>query len=122
MPASSAKVPRAMKSDTLSTTLHAVADPTRRAILARLLTGNASVKELAEPFELSLPAVTKHIRILEEAGLIQKGRQAQWRPCQLRHERFQEMSRWLDQYRQLWDTRLDLLEAHLAESGLLKPE
>ena len=111
-----------MRSDTLSTTLHAVADPTRRAILARLLVGNASVKELAEPFELSLPAVTKHIRILEQAGLIQKGKQAQWRPCQLRHERLQEMSRWLDQYRQLWETRFDLLEAHLAEAGLLNSE
>jgi DNA-binding transcriptional ArsR family regulator len=111
-----------MRTDTLSATLHAVADPTRRAILARLLAGNASVKELAEPFEMSLPAITKHIRILEEAGLIQKGKQAQWRPCQLRHERFQEISRWLDQYRQLWETRLDLLETHLAESGLLKSD
>ena len=122
MPASSTEIPHPMKTDTLSTTLHAVADPTRRAILARLRTGNASVKELAEPFELSLPAVTKHIRILEEAGLIQKGKQAQWRPCQLRHEKFQEISRWLDPYRELWETRLDLLEAHLAESGLLKSD
>jgi DNA-binding transcriptional ArsR family regulator len=111
-----------MKADTLSTTLHAVADPTRRAILARLLTSNASVKELAEPFELSLPAITKHIRILEQAGLIQKGKEAQWRPCHLRHERFQEISRWLDQYRSLWETRLDLLEAHLEESSLLKSD
>jgi len=111
-----------MSTDTLSATLHAVADPTRRAILARLLAGEASVKELAEPFDLSLPAVTKHIRVLEQAGLIQKGKQAQWRPCQLRHERFQEMSSWLDQYRGLWERRLDLLEAHLAEAGLLRGE
>ena len=110
-----------MKADTLSRTLHAVADPTRRAILARLLAGNASVSVLAEPFELSLPAITKHIRILEQAELIQKGKQAQWRPCKLRHERLQEVSLWLDQYRQLWDKRLDLLEVHLAESGQLKP-
>jgi DNA-binding transcriptional ArsR family regulator len=108
-----------MKSDTLSTTLHAVSDPTRRAILARLLTSKASITELAEPFALSLPAITKHIRILENAGLIQKGKQAQFRPCQLKHERFQEISRWLDGYRQLWETRFDLLETHLAESGLL---
>jgi len=111
-----------MRSDTLSSTLHAVSDPTRRAILARLLVSSASITELAEPFELSLPAITKHVRILENAGLIQKGRQAQLRPCQLRHERFQEISRWLDQYRQLWETRFDLLETHLAESGLLNPD
>ncbi len=110
------------KLDTLSATLHAVSDPTRRAILARLLTGNAGIKELAEPFDLSLPAITKHVRILERAGLIQKGKQAQWRPCQLRQERFQEISRWLDPYRQLWERRLDLLDAHLAESGLLKTD
>jgi len=108
--------------DTLTSTLHAVADPTRRAILARLLQGNASVNELAEPFQLSLPAVTKHIRVLEKAGLIQKGKQAQWRPCHLRHERLQEVSLWLDPYRQLWETRFDLLETHLAEAGLLKPD
>ena len=111
-----------MENDTLTATLHAVADPTRRAILARLLTGNAGVSELAEPFALSLPAVTKHIRILEKAGLIQKGKQAQWRPCQLRHERLQEVSQWLDPYRQLWNTRFDLLEAHLAEFGQLKSD
>jgi len=111
-----------MRADTLSATLHAVSDPTRRAILSRLLAGNASVTELAEPFNLSLPAITKHVRILESAGLIQKGRQAQWRPCQLRPERLQEISGWLDPYRQLWEKRLDLLEAHLAESGLLERE
>ena len=111
-----------MRTDTLSTTLHAVADPTRRAILARLLSGHANVQELAEPFQLSLPAVTKHIRILEKAGLIQKGRQAQWRPCELRTERLQEVNLWLDPYRQLWEQRFDLLETHLAESGLLNSD
>jgi DNA-binding transcriptional ArsR family regulator len=111
-----------MRDDSLSVTLHAVADPTRRAILSRLLTGSAGVKELAEPFELSLPAVTKHIRILEQAGLIQKAKQAQWRPCRLRPERLQEIAHWLDPYRQLWGTRLDLLEAHLADSGPVKTD
>ncbi|HEY3332537.1 MAG TPA: metalloregulator ArsR/SmtB family transcription factor [Capsulimonadaceae bacterium] len=102
-----------MTTDTLSTTLYAVADPTRRAILARLLVGNSTITELAQPFSLSLPAITKHVRILEEAGLIQKTKQAQWRPCKLRHERLQEVSSWLDPYRQLWETRLDLLGAYL---------
>lgn len=104
-----------MRTDTLSTTLHAVADPTRRAILARLLAGHANVQELAAPFQLSLPAVTKHIRILEQAGLIQKGKQAQWRPCELRYERLQEVNQWLDPYRQLWEQRFDRLADYIEE-------
>ena len=103
-----------MTPDTLSATLFAVADPTRRAILGRLRGGDASIQELAKPFALSLPAVTKHVRVLEQAGLIQKTRSAQWRPCTLRAERLQEVSAWLEPYRELWERRLDLLGEHLA--------
>ena len=100
--------------DRLSTTLSALADPTRRAILARLVSGEASVNELAEPFDMSLPAVSKHLKVLERAGLIVRGREAQWRPCRLNVERFAEAARWFDHTRAAWEGRFDRLERFLA--------
>ena len=102
-----------MQQDHLSNTFQALADPTRRAILARLAAGEASVTALAEPFDMSLPAVTKHLKVLERAGLITRGRQAQWRPCKLDAEPLREASNWVAQYRQFWDASLDSLEAYL---------
>jgi DNA-binding transcriptional ArsR family regulator len=99
--------------DALSVTFAALADPTRRAILARLADGESSVTELAEPFEMSLPAVTKHLKVLERAGLISRGRQAQWRPCRLEAEPLRDVADWIVQYRKFWDARLDRLEAYL---------
>lgn len=99
--------------DTLSNTLSALADPTRRAILARLALGESSVTELAEPFAMSMPAVSKHLKVLERAGLIERGREAQWRPCKLTPQPLAEVSDWVEQYRQLWEQRLDRLEAYL---------
>jgi DNA-binding transcriptional ArsR family regulator len=104
-----------MPSDRLSTTFAALADPTRRAILARLALGEASVKELAEPFEISAPAITKHLKVLREAGLITQGRQAQWRPCQLDAAPLHEVSDFIDQYRQFWEQSLDRLGDYLKE-------
>ena len=101
-------------SDSLSTTFAALADPTRRAILARLASGEASVAELAKPFAMSAPAVTKHLKVLQRAGLIRQGRQAQWRPCQLQAAPLREAAGWVAQYRQHWEGRLDRLEDHLA--------
>ncbi|HEY1774486.1 MAG TPA: metalloregulator ArsR/SmtB family transcription factor [Gammaproteobacteria bacterium] len=102
-------------SDHLSTTFAALADPTRRAILARLSLGEISVTELAEPFEMSLPAVTKHLKVLEKAGLITRGRHAQWRPCRLKAAPLQEVSDWVEQYRRHWEERLDRLGEYLKE-------
>ena len=102
-----------MPPDRLSTTLSALADPTRRAILARLARGEASVKELAEPFEMSLPAVSKHLKVLQRAGLISQGRAAQWRPCQLEAEPLRDVAAWLENYRRFWDQSLDRLDAYL---------
>ena len=102
-----------MAPDTLSVTLAALADPTRRAILARLTQGEASVKELAEPFAISGPAVTKHLRVLENAGLISRGRQAQWRPARLEAEPLREVTEWADGYRRFWDASYDRLDALL---------
>lgn len=99
--------------DTLSTTFAALADPTRRAILARLTAGETSVSELAEPFLMTLPAVTKHLKVLENAGLIMRSRDAQWRPCSLRAAPLQEAASWIEDYRQHWEQRLDRLEAYL---------
>ena len=99
--------------DALSATFAALADPTRRAILARLTEGQTSVTELAEPFRMTLPAVTKHLKVLENAGLIVRGRDAQWRPCALRAAPLQEASQWLDAYRHHWEQRLDRLETYL---------
>ncbi|QNM96799.1 ArsR/SmtB family transcription factor [Chitinimonas koreensis] len=104
-----------MPTDPLSATFAALADPTRRAILARLSLGETSVKELAEPFEISLPAVTKHLKVLQRAGLISQGRQAQWRPCKLEATPLREVSDWLAQYRQFWEQRLDRLDDYLRE-------
>src|SRR5262249_23622346 len=99
--------------DRLSMTLSALADPTRRAILARLSRGDASVKELAEPFAMSLPAVSKHLKVLERAGLISRGREAQWRPCRLEAEPLHDLADWLENYRRFWDESLDRLDAYL---------
>ncbi len=104
-----------MTTDPLSATFAALADPTRRAILARLSLGESSVTELAEPFQMSMPAVTKHLKVLEKAGLITRGRAAQWRPCKLKAQPLQEAVGWLEQYRQFWEQRLDRLEAYLQE-------
>jgi DNA-binding transcriptional ArsR family regulator len=104
-----------MVPDHLSTTFAALADPTRRAILARLATGEASVTELAEPFEMSLPAVSKHLKVLERAGLIARGRQAQWRPCRLDAVPLKDAADWLEHYRRFWEQSLDRLERYLRE-------
>jgi DNA-binding transcriptional ArsR family regulator len=104
-----------MKPDPLSLTLAALADPTRRAILARLADGEATVGELAEPFTLSLPAVSKHLKVLQRAGLIEQGRQAQWRPCRLRAEPLRDVSDWLQRYRRFWEESFDRLDEYLRE-------
>jgi DNA-binding transcriptional ArsR family regulator len=104
-----------MPPDQLSTTLSALADPTRRAILKRLTSGEASVKELAEPFEMTMPAVTKHLKVLQRAGLITQGRRAQWRPCRLEAKPLQEVADWVDQYRRFWDESFDRLDAYLGQ-------
>ena len=102
-----------MSPDRLSTTFSALADPTRRAILARLASGEASVTELAEPFAMSLPAISKHLKVLERAGLISRSREAQWRPCQLEAGPLKGAADWLQHYRHFWEASLDRLEAHL---------
>ena len=104
-----------MIADPLSMTLSALADPTRRAILARLSRGETSVKELAEPFAMSLPAVSKHLKVLERAHLIERGREAQWRPCKLAPEPLKDVASWLDQYRKHWEDRLPRLDVYLRE-------
>ncbi len=104
-----------MSSDQLSTTFAALADPTRRAILARLVSGEASVTALAEPFEMSMPAISKHLKVLEHAGLIARGREAQWRPCRLEADRLKDAADWLDHYRAFWEQSFDRLEDHLRE-------
>jgi DNA-binding transcriptional ArsR family regulator len=104
-----------MEQDRLSMTFAALADPTRRAILARLTEGEISVTELAAPFEISLPAVTKHLHVLERAGLVSRSRHAQWRPCKLEAEPLRAASSWIDEYRQYWEASLDRLEVYLQE-------
>lgn len=104
-----------MTPDALSTTFAALADPTRRAILARLATGETSVTELAKPFAMSLPAVSKHLKVLERAGLIARGREAQWRPCRIEVKALKEADDWLESYRRLWEARLDRLDDYLRE-------
>lgn len=101
--------------DPLSATLSALADPTRRAILARLAEGEATVNELAEPFEISLPAVSRHLKVLESAGLISRGREAQWRPCRLEAEALREVDDWLERYRRFWSGSFDKMDAYIAE-------
>lgn len=104
-----------MQPDPLSATFAALADPTRRAILARLSTGEASVTELAEPFDMSMPAVSKHLKVLERAGLIARGRDAQWRPCRLEAEPLREVAGWLDHYRVFWEQSFDRLDEYLRD-------
>jgi DNA-binding transcriptional ArsR family regulator len=104
-----------MDTDRLSATFAALADPTRRAILARLASGEASVSELAEPFEMSLPAVSKHLKVLERAGLITRGRAAQWRPSRLEAAPLKDAADWLEEYRRFWEESLDRLEDYLRE-------
>jgi DNA-binding transcriptional ArsR family regulator len=99
--------------DSISSTFAALADPTRRAILARLALGETSVTKLAEPFEMSMPAVSKHLRVLERAGLITRGREAQWRPCKLKAEPLREAAGWLEEYRQFWEQSFDRLDEYL---------
>jgi DNA-binding transcriptional ArsR family regulator len=99
--------------DSISSTFSALADPTRRAILARLALGETSVTELAEPFEMSMPAVSKHLRVLESAGLIARGREAQWRPCRLKPGPLREAAAWIDEYRQFWEQSFDRLDDYL---------
>jgi DNA-binding transcriptional ArsR family regulator len=101
--------------DQLSTTFAALADPTRRAILARLAKGEATVTELAAPFELSLPAISKHLKVLQRAGLIEQGRQAQWRPCRLTPEPLRDVADWIGQYRRHWEASFDRLDTYLRE-------
>jgi len=104
-----------MAGDRLSTTFSALADPTRRAILARLLLGECSVGELAEPFEMSMPAVSKHLRVLERAGLIAQRRDAQWRQCRIKAGPLKEVSDWTERYRQIWEERLDRLDEYVQQ-------
>jgi DNA-binding transcriptional ArsR family regulator len=101
--------------DPLSATLSALADPTRRAILARLAQGDASVNQLAAPFSISQPAISKHLKVLEQAGLISRGRKAQLRPCHLEAEPLRDLSGWLETYRRFWDQSFDRLDAYLKE-------
>lgn len=104
-----------MAADHLSITFGALADPTRRAILARLTKGEASVTELAKPFDMTLPAISKHLKVLERAGLISRSRDAQWRPCRLRAQRLEEAADWVERYREFWEQSFDRLDAHLRE-------
>ncbi len=104
-----------MESDQLSSTLAALADPTRRAILARLALGEASVTELANPFAMSMPAISKHLKVLEHAGLISRGREAQWRPCRLEASRLKDVADWVESYRRFWEQSFDRLEDYLIE-------
>lgn len=112
--------------DAISSTFSALADPTRRAILARLALGETSVTELAAPFEMSMPAVSKHLRVLEKAGLVERGREAQFRPCRLRAQPLAQANQWLEQYRRFWEESFDRLEIYLqrlqAEQAAATPE
>jgi DNA-binding transcriptional ArsR family regulator len=103
------------EADPLSTIFAALADPTRRAILARLASGEATVTELAAPFDMSLPAISKHLKVLQRAGLIEQGRQAQWRPCRLRPERLRDVADWVGEYRRHWEASFDRLDDYLRE-------
>jgi DNA-binding transcriptional ArsR family regulator len=108
-------MPTATATDPISSTFGALADPTRRAILSRLAGGEASVTELAEPFEMSLPAVSKHLKVLERAGLIARGREAQWRPCRLEAAPLKAADEWLERYRRHWEESFDRLDEYLSE-------
>jgi DNA-binding transcriptional ArsR family regulator len=104
-----------MTHDYLTATFSALADPTRRAILARLAAGEASVTELAEPFEMSMPAISKHLKVLEHAGLIARGREAQWRPCRLEAGPLKDAAHWIEHYRRFWEQSFDRLDEYLRE-------
>jgi DNA-binding transcriptional ArsR family regulator len=104
-----------MPLDRLSTTFAALADPTRRAILARLTSGETTVTELAKPFDMSLPAVSKHLKVLERAGLISRGRDAQWRPCRLQAVPLKDVADWIERYRRFWEESLDRMDDYLLE-------
>jgi DNA-binding transcriptional ArsR family regulator len=104
-----------MTPDPLSSTFSALADPTRRAILARLASGEVSVTKLAEPFEMSMPAISKHLKVLERAGLIARGREAQWRPCRLEAGPLKDVSNWVENYRRFWEESFDRLDEYLVE-------
>lgn len=108
-------VKQAAAEDRLSLTFTALADPTRRAILARLARGEAMVTELAQPFNLSLPGVSKHLKVLQRAGLVTQGRKAQWRPCRLEARRLKEVAEWVDHYRRFWEESFDRLDDYLRE-------
>ena len=111
-----------MQTDPLSAKFAALADPTRRAILARLCEGEASVNELAEPFDMSLPAVSKHLKVLEKAGLISRGREAQWRPARLEPMGLKGVAEWLEHYRRFWDASFDRLDAYLQKHQKGNPD
>jgi len=102
-----------MKQDKLTLTFNALSDPTRRAILAKLSLGEATVKELAKPFDISAPAITKHLKVLEKAGLISRGREAQWRPCRIKPEALKEAADWIEEYKKFWEESFDRLDAYL---------
>ena len=104
-----------MDPDPLTATFSALADPTRRAILARLATGEATVSELAEPFDISLPAISRHLKVLEQAGLISRGRDAQWRPCRIDIQGLKAVDGWVGRYRKLWQKQFDRMDAYLSE-------
>ena len=104
-----------INSDRLSITLSALADPTRRAIVARLAEGEATVNEIAKPFDISLPAVSRHLKVLEAAGLITRGREAQWRPCRLETKALKNVDDWLAKYRRLWSESFDKMDTYIAE-------
>src|SRR5215469_8984859 len=104
-----------MATDRLTATFSALADPTRRAILSRLSRGETSVTDIAKPFDISGPAISKHLKVLENAGLISRGRDAQWRPCKLEPEALKKVDDWLERYRRLWEERFDRLEEYLRE-------
>jgi DNA-binding transcriptional ArsR family regulator len=111
-----------MTTDPLTATFSALADPTRRAILARLASGEATVLELAEPFEISLPAISRHLKVLEQAGLISRGRDAQWRPCRIETGALEQLDGWVGRYRKLWQGKFDRMDAYLAELTKGKPD
>jgi len=104
-----------MSTDQLSVTFAALSDPTRRAILGRLIAGERSVTELAEPFDMSMPAVSKHLRVLERAGLIARGREAQWRPCRIEAAPLKQVADWTERYRHIWEARFDRLDTYLQQ-------
>ncbi|WP_269931015.1 ArsR/SmtB family transcription factor [Aminobacter sp. HY435] len=110
-----------MDDDRLNATFATLADPTRRAILARLALGEATVNELAEPFAMSLPAVSRHLKVLERAGLISRGREAQWRPCRLEAAPLREVADWIEHYRRFWDASFDRMADYLKELQTAKP-